>query len=218
MKEGIWVRLSKWLAMPAVIVLCLLCMPGAVSGAEPTTVRILAPSEPVEAGEEFNIEIGVEPGAPIAGMQFDLSFDASLFTVVRVEEGSLLRQGGATTFFNPGTVYNQAGSITGVFGAVTSPGMAVSAPGAFAMIVLKARQHSESCPLSLSNVIVGDIAGNALPVSVDSEGSQTPGGDRQVFQWWVLSVILGVAVVLIALTVAGVLLRRRQMLRDLEGI
>jgi Cohesin domain len=208
---------SRWLAAFLALALSLLCLPSPASAAETTTVSISALSGPLEAGEQFSIGIEVAPGNPIAGMQFDLSFDASLVTVVTVQEGGLLNQGGATSFFNSGSIDNQAGKVTGVFGAITTPGMTVSTPGTFATVILTARQQSESCPLSLSNVIVGDMGGNAMPVSFDNEGSPIGTAQRPVFRWWVLSVIFGAAVVLIAVTVAGILLRRRQMVRALQA-
>ena len=45
-----------------------------------TTVSILAPSQ-VDIREQFTVEISVQPDIPIAGLQFDLSFNPSLITV-----------------------------------------------------------------------------------------------------------------------------------------
>lgn len=208
---------SRWLAIFLAVALWLVCLPRTASAAETTTVRISALTGPLEAGEQFSIGIEVTPGTAVAGMQFDLIFDASLVTVSAVQEGGVLNQGGATSFFNPGSIDNQAGKLTGVFGAITTPGAAVSTPGTFATVVLTARRQSDSCPLSLSNVIVGDMGGNAVPVVLDNEGSPGDTLERPVFQWWVLSVIVGTAFVLIALTVGGVMLRRRQMVRSLEA-
>jgi hypothetical protein len=208
---------ARWLAVSLAVALWLVCLPSTASAAESTTVSISAPSGPFEAGEQFSIGIELVPGTAIAGMQFDLSFDTSLVAVSTVEEGDLLKQGGATCFFNSGSIDNQSGKITGVFGAITTPGMTVSTPGTFATVILTARQQSERCTLSLSNVIVGDMGGNAVPVSLDDEGSPSAAIARPVFRWWVLSVIVGAAIVLIAVTVAGILLRRRQMVRALEA-
>jgi hypothetical protein len=208
---------SRWLAVFLALALWLLCLPSTASAAETTTVSISAPGGPLEAGEEFSISIVVAPGIPIAGMQFDVSFDASLAAVSTVQEGDLLNQGGATSFFNSGTIDNQAGNVTGVFGAITTPGMAVSTPATFATITFTSRRQSESCPLRLSNVIAGDMEGKAVPVSLDSKGSPSATVERPVFRWWVFSVIVGAAVVLIAATIAGMLLRRRQMLRALQA-
>jgi hypothetical protein len=100
-------------------------------------------------------------------LQFDLSFNASLAAVSKVEKGGLLEQGGASSFFNPGTIDNQTGTITGVFGAITSPGKTVSTQGTFATITFTAKTQSGSCPLVLANVVVGDIEGRSVvPVSL----------------------------------------------------
>jgi len=194
----------------------LLCFPGAASAAETTAVSISTPTETIDSGEQFSVSIVVVPGTAIAGMQFDLHFDPSLVTVDDIQEGDLLEQDGASTFFNSGEVDNQAGIIRGAFGAIISPGQTVSAQGTFATITLTARKQSASCPLSLSSVIVGDIDGNSVPVSLDNEGSPVTTAQRPVFRWWVLSVIVGAALVLIAATIAGVLLRRHQMMKALE--
>lgn len=208
---------TRWLAVFLVAILWLVGLPRTATAAEATTVSISAPSAPLEAGEQFSVSVEVVPDTAIAGMQFDLIYDASLFAVSTVQEGNLLSQGGATSYFSSGSIDNQAGKITGVSGAITTPGMTVSTAGTFATITLTAKQRSESCPLSLSNVIVGDKEGKAVPVYLDNEGSPSATGQTPVFRWWVLSVIVGAAVVLIAATVAGVLLRRREMVRALEA-
>jgi hypothetical protein len=208
---------SRWLAVLLVMALGLPCLPGVASAAETTTVTISTPTELIESGEQFSVSITVVPGTAIAGMQFDLHFDPSLVTVDDIKEGDFLEQGGASTFFNSGNIDNQAGTIRGAFGAITSPGETVSTPGTFATITLTARKQSGSCPLSLSSVIVGDIEGNSLPVSLGNEGTAAIAAERPVFQLWVLSVIFGVALTLIAATIAGVLFRRRQMVKALES-
>jgi hypothetical protein len=207
---------SRWLAVLPVMALGLLCFPGAASAAETTAVSISTPTETIDSGEQFNVSIVVVPGTAIAGMQFDLHFDPSLVTVDDIKQGDLLEQNGASTFFSSGNIDNRAGIIEGAFGAITSPGQTVSTQGTFATITFTARKQSPSCPLSLSNVIVGDMDGNSVPVSLVNEGSPVTTAQSPVFRWWVLSVIVGAALVLIAATIAGVLLRRRQMMKALE--
>ena len=209
---------SRWLAICLVASLGLLCFPSTASAAETTVVSISTPTEPIESGGQFSVSIVVMPGTAIAGMQFDLNFDPSLVTVDDIKEGDLLEQDGATSFFNSGNIDNQAGIIRGAFGAITTPGEAVSTPGTFATVTLTARKQSASCPLSLSSVIVGDKDGNPVPVSWDKEGTVSIAAERPVFQWWALSVIFGVALLLIAATIAGVLLRRRRMVSAMQGI
>lgn len=158
---------SRWLAALLAVALGAIGLPGMVSSAtQATVVSVSAPTEAVAPGQQFTVNIAVVPSKAIAGVQFDLSFDASLVAVSTVEEGGLLKQGGASSFFNSGTIDNQAGNITGVFGAITTPGATVSTPGTFATISFAAKSQSGSCPLSLSNVVVGDVDGNAVTVSV----------------------------------------------------
>ena len=159
---------SRWLAVLLVMAVSvgLQALPKVASAAGTTTVSVSAPTQPIGPGEQFTVSVVVVPGTAIAGMQFDLNFDASLASVSKVEEGGLLKQGGTSTFFNSGTINNTTGKITGVFGAITSPGKTVSAQGTFATITLTAKTQSGTCPLVLANVVVGDINGNPVTVSV----------------------------------------------------
>jgi hypothetical protein len=157
---------SQWLAVLLIMSFGLLGLPGVTSAATTTAVSVSAPTQPIGPGELFAVSVTMAPGTAIAGVQFDLSFDASLASVSKVEEGGLLKQGGVSSFFNSGTINNQAGTITGVFGAITSPGKTVSTQGTFATISFTAKTQSGSCPLVLARVIVGDINGNSVPVSV----------------------------------------------------
>jgi hypothetical protein len=138
--------------------------PGLASAQGTTVVSVSAPSQ-VNSGEQFTVDILVEPETAIAGVQFDLAFDPSLVTVDSVAEGNLLSQDGATTYFSPGAIDNVAGTITAVAGAITTPGQIVSTAGTFATITLTAGTESGTCPLTLSSVVVGDIDGQSVPLS-----------------------------------------------------
>lgn len=139
-----------------------------VSAASNTAVSVSAPAQPVSPGQQFTVNITVQPGSAIAGAQFDLSFDPSLVSVNSVTEGNLFNQSGAGTYFMPGTVDNTAGTITGVAGVITTPGQTVSTAGTLAVITMTAGPISGTCPLNLSGVIVGDISGQALTVGITS--------------------------------------------------
>jgi hypothetical protein len=158
---------SRWLTVLLAMALGAMGLPAMVSAAPSTTeVSVSAPTGALAPGQQFTVNIAVVPSKAIAGVQFDLVFDASLTAVSTIEEGDLLNQGGASSFFNSGTIDNQAGNITGVFGAITNPGATVSTPGTFATISFTAKTQSGTCPLSLSNVVVGDVDGNAVTLSV----------------------------------------------------
>ena len=142
-----------------------------------TVVRIDPMTQVVNLGQTFTVNISVDPTVPIAGAQFDLSFNPSLATVNSVTEGNLLKQGGANTYFSPGTIDNTAGTITGVAGAITTPGQMVSSSGVFARIQMTAKSLNGTSALDLSNVIVGDINGTPVIITVN-DGSVTVGVAR----------------------------------------
>jgi hypothetical protein len=166
MKHRNLLNITKILTFIVIITLGL--FPASTAYADETTiVSVSAPSE-VEAGKQFTVSIMVEPGTAIAGVQFNLSFDQSLVTASNVTEGNLLSQNGAATYFNPGTINNTAGTISGVAGAIITPGQTVSTAGTFATITLTAGTQRRTCSLTLSGVVVGNANGQSVPVSLIS--------------------------------------------------
>jgi C1A family cysteine protease len=139
---------------------------------EKTAVTVEPASNVVGIGDTFTVDILVDPHTDIAGAQFNLSFDASVVTANGVTEGNLLSQGGASTYFNPGTINNGAGTIAGVAGAIITPGASVSAPGTFATISFTAGASEGTSALDLSSVIVGNLQGQPVTITVTS-GSVT---------------------------------------------
>ncbi len=163
------------LALALGIILALSVMGAPVSKAAPaTSVSISPPTQTVAPGQPFTVNVVVDPDVAIAGVQFDLSFDPSLITVNSVTEGNLLNQDGADTYFSPGTIDNGAGTIVGVAGAITAPGQTVSGPGTFAVVSFTAGGGSGSSPLNLFNVVVCDINGDPVEITV-SDGSVSVG-------------------------------------------
>ena len=137
-----------------------------------TAVNISPTTQTVLSNEPFTVNVTVNPAVPIAGAQFDLSFNSSLVTANSVAEGNLLKQGGANTYFSPGTIDNTSGTITGVAGAITTLGETVSSPGVFATIQMTAKSAEGTSTLDISNVIVGDVNGNPVSITVN-DGSVT---------------------------------------------
>lgn len=168
MKHHLTARFPRWPLSVAVLgaALAALALAPASSAATTTSVTLSAPTSAVAPGSQFSASIAVVPSTSIAGMQFDLTFDASLVSVNSVQEGNLFSQSGASTFFNPGAINNSAGTITGVFGAITTPGRTVSARGVFATIAFTAKSATGDCPLGLTNVIVGSASGASVAVTV----------------------------------------------------
>jgi hypothetical protein len=140
--------------------------PLSIALAAPTSVGISVPPK-VHAGEQFTVDINVAPGGAIAGVQFNLAFNPAVVTVNSVAEGNLLSQGGASTYFGSGTINNAAGTVNSVVGVITTPGQSVSSAGTFAVITMTAGPSGTSA-LTLSDVVVGDVNGQAIQISVVS--------------------------------------------------
>src|SRR3990170_5624347 len=114
----------------------ILCLPGPASAAGTAVVSVSAPTQSVSPGTQFTVNITVQPNNSIAGAQFNLSFNPALVTVNSVNEGNLLKQNGANTYFIPGQINNTAGTISGVAGVIITPGQTVSTSGTFALILM----------------------------------------------------------------------------------
>ena len=139
-------------------------LPGPILAAGTAVFSVSAPTQPVSSGIQFTVNITVQPNNAIAGAQFNLSFNPALFRINSVNEGNLLNQGGASTYFMPGTINNTAGTVTGVAGAITNPGKTVSAMGTFAVITMTAGTSKGTSTITPSNVILGDINGQSVNV------------------------------------------------------
>ena len=168
-------KLIKLWAVTVTLALILLLQSLPVAASSPVIVTVSAPTQPVSQGQQFTVNITVQPNNSIAGMQFNLSFNPALVSINSVTQGNLLNQDGASTYFTAGTINNTTGTLTNVAGAITTPGQTVSVAGTFAVITMTASTVSGTCPLTLSNVIVGDINGNSLTVNmVNGQVINTP--------------------------------------------
>ena len=129
-----------------------------------TSVNVTPSSQTVNAGETFTVDITIDPAEPIAGAQFNLSFDPLLLIVNSVTEDDLFT--GYTTQFDPGTIDNTNGLITDVNGVITNPGAGVSSPGTFATISFTSKNTNGISPLDLPFVLVGNPDATAVIIDI----------------------------------------------------
>ena len=130
-----------------------------------TTVSV-TPSAPVlAAGAPFTVTVAIAPAVAIAGAQFDLSFNPKAVQIVSVVEGNLFKQGGAPTYFMPGTIDNVNGTLKAVVGVVEGAGQSVSTPGTMVTINCTAVTAGQTSAFNLLNVIVGNPSGVAVPLA-----------------------------------------------------
>lgn len=161
-----YLRKCIGIAIVSFIAFSALIWPGQVFGVGNTTVGVSAQGEAVSSGSQFTIDILVQPGSAIAGAQFNLTFDPSLVTVNSVTEGNLFKQNGANTYFVPGQINNNTGTVSGVCGVITTPGQTISSVGTLAIIACTARSATGTSRLELFNVVVGDSNGKAISLNV----------------------------------------------------
>lgn len=139
--------------------------------ASAANVKIDPAEKTVDPGDTFTVNVYIDPGGEnTAGAQFNLSFDPSVLTANSVTEGNFLKQGGATTFFNPGTIDNGVGTINYVYGAILTPGQSVNTPGIFATISFTAKNVNGVSVLDLSDVVVGRPDGTEQSVTLADGG------------------------------------------------
>jgi hypothetical protein len=175
------IKTRKWLVGLVILLLIGALFSSTIMvSADPATAVVVQPaSKVVGIGETFTVDVYVTPDTQIAGVQFNLSFTPSVVTANTVTQGNLLTQGGASTFFQTGTINNGAGTITNVAGAIITPGASVSTPGTFATVSLTAGGAAGTSPLDLNNVIVGNKNGQAVSITV-TDGTVTVAPDWDV--------------------------------------
>lgn len=129
------------------------------------TVVSISPSEQsITAGSYVTVVVYIEPDIPISGAQFDLFFNSDALSVVSISEGDVFTNN-ASTLFNKGTIDNSEGTIVNVYNVLFGKNE-VSESGTLATIVFDTKGLFSSSSLQLSNVVVSNSSGVAVPISV----------------------------------------------------
>ena len=116
---------------------------------------------PIHIGDTFTLDIRAENITDLAGWQFDIAFDPTALEAIDVNEGDFLKMGGASTFFQSGTIDNVAGSIMKLNAARLSGG-GISGTGTLVQVTFKAKSAGET-ELALQNFQFGSTTGEAIP-------------------------------------------------------
>ena len=139
----------------------------------------------VRVGDTFTIRISAEKVTDLAGWQFDLTFDPDVLEVVDVDEGSFLKRGGQTTFFQQGAINNTAGSIGGLSSALISKN-GITGTGTLLSVRFSAKAEGNS-QIALHNFQLGSKTGEAIPaamrpltITVESKPAWDVNADGQV--------------------------------------
>ena len=110
--------------------------------ANPGVSYTLSPT-PIHTGDTFTLNIRAETVFDMAGWQFDIAFDRNALEAVGVSEGDFLKQNGASTFFQGGTINNGTGKITGINAARLSA-QGAQGSGSLLQVNFKAKSAGET--------------------------------------------------------------------------
>ena len=129
-----------------------------------SVVSILPPSQSIDANQEFDVYINIDPETPIAGAQLDILYDPDVLSVSTVNEGDFFKHDGTMSIFIGGTVDHSQGRVNGLF-AVTLGKAEISTEGTFAHITFIASDRKGDCIIDISNVILSNSDGLSVPVT-----------------------------------------------------
>ena len=116
---------------------------------EDTQLIISPASQKVDAEDTFTVDVYCVPGQPIKAFELRISFDKTLIKADSVVEGNIFEN--YSTFFNNGTIDNEAGSIINVFGLIVGPGN-VTGNGTFVTISFTAKKYSGTSALEFIDI------------------------------------------------------------------
>ncbi len=116
-------------------------------------------SKTVKVGQNFLINVTVNPGTNISGLQANVKYDPTLLKINSVTEGNLLTQ--YSTFFNPGTINN--GMLINTYDLILGK-YSINNPGTYIIINFTSLSKGTSI-LSLENVILASPQSTAIPTT-----------------------------------------------------
>ena len=136
-------------------------------------VSIQPPVSAPGVGSFFDISVNIDSVTDLYAFQFDISFDPAILSAINVTEGSFL-PGGGSTFFDPGSIDNTAGSISFTADTLLSAVPGVDGSGILADLQFQALAVGTS-PVGLSNVILLDSTLSDISFSTNG-GTVSPVG------------------------------------------
>ena len=175
------------LAVPIVLVVSAIW--SLVSSATPT-LSIEPPSQNVNVGEGFSLQVSVTNVADLFAYQFDIAFDPSVLAAQSITEGTFL-SGGGSTFFVPGSIDNTAGLISFTANALFGPITGVDGGGVLAQMTFDAIGGGISS-VNLSGITLLDSTLSDMSADVVAGSVQVqPGAVPEPGSFWIVALGIG---------------------------
>ena len=148
---------------------------------------------PIHTGDTFTLDIRAENVFDMAGWQFNIAFDRNALDAINVIEGVFLKQNGASTLFQGGSINNGAGKITGLKAVRLAPS-GVSGSGTLVQVSFKAKRGGDT-EVVLQNFQFANITGDSIPagpheITISIEGQLAAGDVNRDGQVTVADLIL----------------------------
>ena len=164
------IRMSATVVL-AFLILGLLLLPAPISASDSgTTIQVVPARVDVSAGEEFSVEIVIDPaGVEVYSGQYTMRFDPEILEALSQEEGDLLNEAGTVnTIEVTNNIDNEAGKLE--YG-LTRMGVTtgVTTTGTLSRVAFRVIGGDRGSNLELTDVVVGDTTAEApIPVTVES--------------------------------------------------
>ena len=155
--------------MKAPLLLSVLLLAGTSHAFADPIVSIVPETQNIAVGKTFTVDINVGNVADLYDYQFSLAFNPQALQADSITEGSLFANTG-NSFFSPGTIDNNAGSLALTADTLFSFGPGVTGPGTIATAEFTALANgTSSIDFSpSSDLIFQDSLGNMLNVTTQS--------------------------------------------------
>jgi len=163
------IRISATVVL-AFLILGLLLLPAPISASDSgTTIQVVPARVDVSAGEEFSVEIVIDPaGVEVYSGQYTMRFDPEILEALSQEEGDFLNEvGTVNTIEATNSIDNEAGKLE--YG-LTRMGVTtgVTTTGTLSRVAFKVIGGDRGSYLNLIDVVVGDTDAKGMPVSIES--------------------------------------------------
>jgi chitodextrinase len=136
-----------------------------------SSVYVVTSSDYVEPGEPFTIDIVLAPSQSVSGVQFDLLFSGTDYTIDSIEEGDFFSRYAIPTTFGKKSNDNSMTMYLAALGPYS-----VSMPGKLITVQVTAGDSINHLNINLSNVVVSNSLSQKVPfhvgntsVTVDSD-------------------------------------------------
>ncbi|WP_292463758.1 cohesin domain-containing protein [Methanolobus sp.] len=151
-----------------IIVSFLLALPAVVANASAETVVRISPEvSRISENGNFSLAVVIEPDVAVSGAEFLLAYDPSLVKIIRVSEGTFLKQENEQSIFSSGSTDNVNGTVSGIYGFILAEETLLDA-GTFASIEFSAVGKSGITRIELRNVTVTNSSGEKLPIVINN--------------------------------------------------